>query len=366
VWAAYTLGSAVTTSPVLSLDGRKVLVVDTACNLHQITIPSDHSKTYGPVAPTETSVSLGGAACTKSSPFVDYSTGAAYVGDDNGVLYKIPNAFGTPGTPTSGAVDNTHALLSPVVDSDLQRVLVTTAYGKLCLVNATSPPFVVSCVQPGTEGGNNVITDPPLVDSTNVRVYVFGNSAAGSAIPFVSQYKYSTTALTLLRLFQNNTTAASFGIHVGAFDEDYYSGTPTAGHLYFAAPKTISFKTELFKIGFVSPLDLQPTQNSSTPLCTTGCETSPLTEFKSGTTERIFYSVLSTGTVGSATTGLVLTPAATTYPGGTSGIIVDNAVAQPHASSIYFGTLGNSTTRCGQTSGVNNYCAVKLTQSELK
>jgi len=366
VWAAYTLAYPVITSPVLSLDGTKVLVVDSACNLHQITIPSDHSKTYGPVAPTGTSVPLGGAACTKSSPFVDYSTGAAYVGDDSGVLYKIPNAFATPSTFTSGTVDSTHALLSPVVDSDLQRVLVTTTYGKLCLVNATSPPFVVSCVQPGAEGATNVITDPPLVDSTNVRVYVFGNSAPGSAIPFVSQYQYSKTALTLLRLFQNNTTAASFGIHVGAFDEEYYSAAPTSGHLYFAAPKLNSNKTELFKIGFDSPLELKTAQNSSTALCAAGCETSPLTEFKSGTIDRIFYSVLSTGTVGFAkTTDLSLTTAAATYTGGTSGIIVDNQGTGKDQSSVYFGTLTSSTTTCGD--GITAaYCAVKLTQSELK
>jgi hypothetical protein len=364
VWAAYTLPNPVTTSPVLSLDGTKVLVVDTACNLHQIAISSDHSTTYGSVAspatPTKTSVSLGGAACTMSSPFVDYSTGAAYVGSDSGVLYKIPNAFGTPGTVTSGTVDSGHALLSPVVDSALQRVLVTTGYGKLCLVNASDLAVVGSCAQPGYAGGANVITDPPLVDSTNVRVYVFGNSEAGSAIPFVRQYRYSATAVTALQVFQN-TKAASFGIHAGAFDEDYYSDTPTNGHLYFAAPKASSSTTELFKIGFVSPLELKTAQNSSTALCAAGCETSPLTEFKNGTADRIFYSVLSTGTVGSATTGLALTTATTTYPGGTSGIIVDNAVFPlQQASSIYFGTLG--TGACG----TGNYCAVKLTQSGLQ
>jgi len=48
------------------------------------------------------------------------------------------------------------------------------------------------------------------------------------------------------------------------------------------------------------------------------------------------------------------------YPGGTSGIIVDNASSQPQASSIYFGTL-NSLSLCS-----NKTCAVKLTQSTLE
>jgi hypothetical protein len=177
----------VTTSPVLSLDGTRVLVVDTACNLHQITILSNHGSTYGSVAspatPTETSVQLTtGTTCTMSSPFVDYSTGGAYVGDDSGVLYKIPNAFGTPGTVTSGTVDSGHALLSPVVDSAC--VLVTTAYGKLCLVNA-SDLTVVSCAQPGYAGGANVITDPPLVDATYTSAYVFGNKHSSASVAFV-------------------------------------------------------------------------------------------------------------------------------------------------------------------------------------
>jgi hypothetical protein len=299
---------------------------------------------------------------TRSSPFVDYATDTAYVGADNGYLYKIHPVFGT-GTPavTACAVVSGHALLSPVVDSApaLQRVLVTTTYGELCLVNA-SDLTVVSCVQPGTDGAG-VITDPPLVDSTNVRVYVFGNSAAGSAIPFVSQYQYSKTALTLLRLFQYNTMAASFGIHVGAFDDPYYSDTPTNGYLYFAAPKTSS-RTELFKIAFDSPLNLKASQNSSLALCSTICETSPLTEFKNGTIDRIFYSVLSTtGTVGFTTTALT-TPTTVSYTGGTSGIIVDNQGTGTDQSSVYFGTLTTTNSKCG----VNNYCAVKLTQSELK
>jgi hypothetical protein len=49
--------------------------------------------------------------------------------------------------------------------------------------------------------------------------------------------------------------------------------------------------------------------------------------------------------------------------GGTSGIIVDNDSTAGQASSIYFGTLGTSTTVCGTTSA---YCAVKLTQAGLQ
>ena len=363
VWAAYTLPNPVTTSPVLSLDGAKVLVVDTVCNLHQITIPSDHSATYGSVAspatPTETSVSLGGAACTKSSPFVDYSTGAAYVGNDSGVLYKIPNAFGTPGTVTSNTVDSGHALLSPVVDSALQRVLVTTAYGKLCLVRADTLALADTCAQVGRSTTAGVITDPPLVDSGNRSAFVFGKSHNDSPYyPFVQQYTYAAAMLTARNTF-NGGVAATNAVHVGAFDDNYYT-SPTTGYLYFVTPRSGSV-TQMVKIGFDAGPVLRPGAASSWTLPDSAAqsETSPLTEFKNGTDDRIFYSLLFTdGKVYSFSGGSFRT-AGTTYPGGTSGIIVDNAVAQPHASSIYFGTLG--TGACG----TGNYCAVKLTQKDL-
>jgi hypothetical protein len=49
--------------------------------------------------------------------------------------------------------------------------------------------------------------------------------------------------------------------------------------------------------------------------------------------------------------------------GGTSGIIIDNDSTDGQASSIYYGTLGES---AASTCGTGAYCAVKLTQSGLK
>jgi hypothetical protein len=49
--------------------------------------------------------------------------------------------------------------------------------------------------------------------------------------------------------------------------------------------------------------------------------------------------------------------------GGTSAIVVDNDSTDAQASSLYFGTLAESTTICGTTAA---YCAVKLTQSALE
>jgi hypothetical protein len=49
--------------------------------------------------------------------------------------------------------------------------------------------------------------------------------------------------------------------------------------------------------------------------------------------------------------------------GGTSAIIIDNDSTDGQASSLYFGTLAESTTICGGTAA---YCAVKVTQAALQ
>jgi hypothetical protein len=119
---------------------------------------------------------------------------------------------------------------------------------------------------------------------------------------------------------------------------------------------------------------------------TKGEECSPLTEFFDGATDRLFYGV------GSAATGFIKSstvtatsistssgctnnnPSATcvTAPsalGGTSGVIIDNSVANG-GTNIYFSTLAPgdvSGTKCNVTGGTANpYCAVKLTQSALQ
>jgi hypothetical protein len=164
----------------------------------------------------------------------------------------------------------------------------------------------------------------------------------------------------------SKTVVATYGVHAGAFDDNYYTNPP--GALYFAAPRSTT-RAELLKIALIAG---SPPTMSTTPVGSWGVppgptaqeETSPLTEFKSGS-DRVFLSVLTSEKIGFLDIGTALmTFTVATYPGGTSGIIVDNAVAPlQQASSIYFGTLlGPGTDKCG----AGNYCAVKLTQSELK
>jgi hypothetical protein len=85
------------------------------------------------------------------------------------------------------------------------------------------------------------------------------------------------------------------------------------------------------------------------------------------------HDLLMSGLVGAGTNGYIITneiSAGTVivalnfvnYPGGISGIIVDNVSTQNQASSMYFTTLTNSNVgTCGGTR-----CAVKLAQINLQ
>ena len=86
------------------------------------------------------------------------------------------------------------------------------------------------------------------------------------------------------------------------------------------------------------------------------------------------HDLLVSGLMGSGTNGLILVNDISTgaiingqatsvnYPGGVSGIIVDNTSTQGQASSVYFSTQGVVTVgSCN-----NARCAVKLTQQNLQ
>ncbi len=159
---AYFTAAANPTSVVVSLDGTKIAWVENAATpvFHVLAWQAGQGTLAAPVAPTVvavapavgsgnmTSLTLTSAVNdTNSSPYVDYTTDTAYVGSDNGRLYKVTNVFcqtiaspaanstcgAAPGAqPTLDAtwgatgvsVAATTALTSPVVDTYLATPLV--------------------------------------------------------------------------------------------------------------------------------------------------------------------------------------------------------------------------------------------------
>jgi hypothetical protein len=405
MWS-YEVGTAASyLSPTLSLDGTKVAFIENS------TPPMFDVLTWAagqgtdathPVKPGTGGSSVvrlnyansGLSGCStnnkpnsNSSPYVDYTNDVAYIGADNGNLYRITGVFkGTPTVQYCVTVKANAQLTSPVYDQVSNQVFV-------------SDGFSVYSFTPGaggfTAGGSiavagNASADPivlsPIVDSTNGFVYVFSATNVGNTNAIVSQMNLVLTSQVTAAIGPDATGTDEF-ILDGDFDNAYFTTGPKAGAgtLYGCGTQArSSTKPSLYALSFSSPNGLMNStpamsdnrniNGGSNPVGT--C--SPLLDFFDGTTDRIFVG---TGNFNTTTGANLVTEwnvntritSNTTAPnntatnewGGTSAFTVDNVSTTPQAASIYFGTLqapGSGTSPCG----AGNYCAVKLTQSGLQ
>jgi hypothetical protein len=434
-----TAGTATTgtveTSPIISLDGSKVAFVETRTAVNGGAIVHflkwqalDGGAINTAAAPTIATVwtadGLAGhcpvsGACmisivlngaqpdTASSTFYDYAHDAIYVGDDNGVLHKIINAFGitgaTPSEMTTGnwpiTVNTGRLLTSPTLDPVSGNIFTGDSGGSLSYVRETfsttgtcaagSPPCLGSTI---INPAIHVIADPPIVDSSTEKVFVFfGNNGTSSA---VIQSDVTLSASVTVSL----GAGTGHHLHSGAFDNTYITGNGSVGSLYMCGSSATSAPT-IQRIGFTNSGRVPPspftnqtgTMNAAVDAATltvaTGsAECAPLTELynvnaPAASKDQIFFGVQ---TLGSGTNcggaGCVMAVNVTATPAslaiansireinGPSGIIVDNdanTATYSQASSLYFSNQGNSTAGvpCGATTGVG--CAVKVTQSGL-
>jgi hypothetical protein len=417
------------TSPTLSFDGTQVAYTESISGgpgvLHILRWESGDGGTVGAPVLVTTSVTTGAnyvtckatatscllslvfgnaSGSTSSEPFYDFDTDNLYVGDDTGNLHKFTGVFfGAPAEVTTGgwpiAVHTGHVLTGPVMDSTSGNIFVNDVDGTLGYVRevgstagacgAGVPPCLgsTSVVVSGNAGS---ITDAPIVDSTQGRVFSFTgnhtNAVSGGANVVQADTALSAASVTRLDV----GVGRSRNLHDGAFDDAYFSNVAT-GHLYVCAnsgansgassPSAPNNHPTLKRISF-NPDGTMAVVDAGTLLLTTAASTcSPVTEILNGTTDSMFFSVQASGSPAAcAAFGCVMSvsvPTASpfTFPaavsaalpesGGTSGIVIDNVSSAGQASSIYFSILANSTAahRCGGTNGVG--CAVKATQSGL-
>jgi hypothetical protein len=444
-WVAFAFntithtGGQIRTSPVLSVDGTKAAFVESTTGgsyFHVIVlpnpIPAPPSQTGSVLSPSTpascgtptvvncmTTLTISTAANTFSSPWVDYNTDTAYVGTDNGILYKISPVFGG-GAPalvndtnwpvtvwTSGS---SKVLTGPVVDTNAGRIFIGDFNGYLYAISLTSPAKATSARVPigwvGNGAGTGVV-DPPIVvnDSANPTVdQVFSFTGCsnvigiGGAVNQIPANFTSTTSYKAVDLGSRSGTGdcTTGNVHGGTFDDAFWTGGSSTGHIIAcgfvsgtsAAPLQPS-NPKMYMIGFdVNHLITATGETTWVVNNTKGDECSPLTEFSDGTTDRMFFGVGSGGgsgdgfietssftagfpspgtcSAGNPTSTCVTAPKAL---GGTSGIIVDNQVSNG-GTNIYFTTLAAGSVNgqnCHVTGGAANpFCAVKLTQSGLK
>ncbi len=420
-WAynvSFTAAGTVTTSPALSLDGSKIMFVEsggsTGPYLHVLVWNSaDGGTVAASKAPTnKLAAGEGVGSCpagtpqpsclvsillntttetiTNSSPFYDYTNDIVYVGDDAGTLYKVTPVLRS-GTPvvTKLTVASGTELTGPVYDGSSGFVFVGSTNGALYAITAASFSSVAGTLQIGDTscggGLNNKLTDPPIVDSSNGWVYeyitanptpVTGIEQASTAGPFTTKNFVETGEGD-----SGCNSGTSFPTHAPAFDNNYFFGTVTSGHIWVCGREPAGVSgAELWEIPTTgakgSIAGVTAVANATQINEVRHAQCSPMTEILNGSTDFLFFgegngNFLDTnfgslyGYTISGATATAISGSPLTYPtanGGTSAIVIDNVSSDVQASSIYFTTLATSTGTCGTTV----YCAIKLTQSALK
>jgi hypothetical protein len=355
----------ITTSPVLSVDGKKVAFVETtpasgtkSAVFHVLTIPAPNltaeqftpTPSSLPPAGALKSVTIAAMSDTRSSPWVDYTSDTAYVALDNGKLYKITGVFN--GTPT---VDMTAPwpitislnafLASPVLDSTTGNIFLGAGNGRLYTVNVNSPG-PVTAIQVGRTGSTTPgILDSVMFDRTGATVFaVTANDSvlAGAAVVQVNATS-PFAVVTRVGIGRGSSTGTPVSLYDGDFDNNYFT-SPATGHMLICGTGAADTTPYRYLLNFDASGVLQP--GSSTQISTDAtARCGPVTEYFnpniSGGTDFFFWGVTKScpgnaaGCVNALTNETTLTTVGVS--GGTSGIIIDNDyVTLTGGSSIHF------------------------------
>jgi hypothetical protein len=438
-------GGQIKTSPVISTDGTKVAFVEsttTGTYFHVLllpnplpTPPAQNGTVLSPLTPTSCAKPTTAGCMTtltiestvsnsNSSPWVDYNTDTAYVGADNGVLYKITPVFGggapalvsdPSNWPVAVSTNKYNTILTaPVVDDPSGLIFLGDGEGYLYSVKLASPGKTFAAQQTigwaydgnndGSGGAGTGVVDPPIAvtdpaNPTTDQVFAFtgcsnvvGIGGAVSQLPANFTTGTPTTSNTVdLGSASGIGDCTGKNVHSGAFDNAFWVNGSTSGHLImcgFVNDGGVPAEPQMYMFPFASNVITSTGDYTFVIDTTKGDECSPLTEFYNGTTDRMFYGAGSTAgylksstmtpgatppmttpttcTAGASTSTCVTAPSAL---GGTSGIVIDNQLSNG-GTNIYFSTLANGSVngqKCNVSGGAANpHCAVKLTQSALQ
>jgi hypothetical protein len=229
-WAYQVSNVALPTSPILSLDGTKVAFVDGAnpAVFHVLTWTASQGTVSAPATPTQiVDVTLTGATTDSlSPPFMDYYGDAAYVGSDNGRVFKITGVFkGTPALagspwPRKAFLGTPGILTGPVIDFSTGEIFVGSSDGNLYgFTKGGAEFFPLTIGSGGTFGG---IVDGPIVDAVNGLIYVGtgeDSTVSNAVIAQVSSASFSVLQTTPI----GNHGVVS--IHAGAFNNAYFNSS---------------------------------------------------------------------------------------------------------------------------------------------
>ena len=376
-----TAGGKILTSPVLSLDGTQIAFVESGTNssiFHVVkwaTGTGNGTSATSSAAPgtgnsaTETSLTYATTATnTRSAPWIDYINDVAYVGADDGKIYKITPVFkGTPalaGSPWPVTLAAGRKLSPPVLDPVTQDIFVGDGQGflwQLPLSSLTKKSLAV-----GSSGMRNPgILDGALIDVSSQTVFAVSSDDGTSAV-VVQADTPTLTQMTRGRIGMGSsgTPGSSVNLYDGAFNNNYFN-SPASGYLFVCGTGSADTTPWRYLFGFTGVKMNTTAASSSQILNSTRARCSPITEYfnqnigTSGTD--YFFWGMSNDCTGTGTSGCIFSRTTTDVitsaneAAGTSSIIVDNDSTVGQASSVYFSNQGNP-----------NASAVKLTQNGLQ
>jgi hypothetical protein len=354
-----TVAGHIETSPVLSLDGKKIAFVESvtgSATFHVLTwVPEGAIAAAADGALRMTSLTYSPASNNNTvSPWVDYRDDVAYVGSDDTKIYKITGVFnGTPAVAAGWPVTlgtNVH-LTPPVLDRSRSLLMVGGANGVLYQINTNTG--VVRSITIGA-GPNHGIVAPPSVDVTNGTTFVVSSDDSAGATGTGVLVEVDTQNLTLLakgRIGVAGHSGTAISLYQPAFSDSYYND-PSTGVVRLCGTGAADISPWQYAFGFVGRT-MQPTPVFSQQLVTsTAARCTPWTEFfnpniGAGGTDFFFFGLTQDCTAPGTgfTDGCVVartndSPVLTKAKlnGGPSGIIVDNfanPITSGQASSLY-------------------------------
>jgi len=321
-----------------------------------------------------TDLSFGATSDTLSSPFVDYNSDTAYVGNDAGVLFRFKNVFCTTAACTGGgspapSLDTNWNLTGSVtlgscvgkvtgavVDSKSGNVFAGCSDGKLYGFTSTGAAIAGSPITIGDGTATGGVVDPPMIDAVNGFVYAVSGSNGGASVLFQASTASFTAPVPVKATLG---TGGSFSLHAPAFNNAYYNGLIANALIYDWAVSGGNIALYGVTFSGAHAMTSGAATNSLVVGGSTANEFSPVTEFLNGASDQLFVGGITAASPNVFNFSINTFPASFSpaasigEAGGTSGIIVDNDSADTQASSVYFGGLGANTN------------AIKLTQSGL-
>ncbi len=365
------------TSPVLSLDGSLLFVVESLSGgavVHAIKTGSVSGTCPGgagtctltsaatPSTPTNQlwSATLSGSANDSiSSPFIKYTfttpdQDELYVADDAGLVHRFTSintssgaeatTGGWPATVSSGV-----QLSSPTVDASTGNLFVGDVNGKLSRVVISSGAVTSSAVIGGSSPFGGIV-DAPVIDVTNGKVLVTtGNFFSGFAA-LLAEFPETFAAGASPTAQANLGKGGVANMHRPAFDNAFLStgsGNAYVGGVSASGNDTLIFRFPYTSAGLGGTSTSISLTNTGTPA---GGETSPVTVFRNATTstEFAYISGLAAGEqfinrMSTATFSSVAN--FNSQAGGTSPLVVDNNGSGAEQSNIYFGELAGAASR---------------------